>query len=87
MLTRAPLTLEPSAPHLSSPSLCCSECHSLHGGGGGGGEQAQILVSKKLGPGWGCGSVHGALGVRPCAKLAAHVQNLTIREVETGRLA
>lgn len=56
---------------------------------GWGGEQAhtvreQSRVSgsdsglKKLGPGWGCGLVHEALGVRPCAELVAHVQNLTI---------
>lgn len=33
---------------------------------------------KRLGPGWGCSSVHETLGVRPCAELAAHVQNLII---------
>lgn len=83
---------EPSAPHLSSPSLCCSECHSLHGGGGtgsqlgsGAGALAQILVSKDWVQARDVAqwvehfpNMHEALGVRPCAGLVAHVQNLTI---------
>lgn len=83
----------PSASHLSSPSLCCSECHSLHRGGGGTGSQlgsgagalAQILVSKYWVQARDVAqwvehfpNMHEALGVRPCAGLAAHVQNLTI---------